>query len=443
MFTRHGRKVLMIGVFCLLIGLGYYIYFLAILGTILIFSAVVNYPFFYSSINLKDVEIIRELDKQKSFVDDYLLVKITVRNNGNKSIDYLEIEDKIPPLAFNVVLGENKISTRLDAKSEIKFSYVLYIRLRGEFKIGPTKIRIKDRLGYLVEEQEITKYTTLLIYPTYDDVRRMEAFATRRRQGLIFGAHRTKQKGIGTEFSGIREYIVGDEFRRIDWKATARTGSPMIREFETEKNIRVIILLDASKTMISGSIYDNKLEYSIRAALLLSKLALERHDQVGLIVYANNVKFFIEPRGGPNQFWRILEVLSRIKAEGNKKIYNAADFLIKRIHKDSFIFVISDMEDISRYFISAIMLLKSYKHEVIVISPFGPWFEASALADMDDIDRALLEAISEESWEKRVKIQERIKRIETNVLNVSPQDFFPLIITEYLNCKKKGGSGLV
>jgi uncharacterized protein (DUF58 family) len=434
----------MIGVLMLLLGLGFYIYFLAIIGAVLIFSAVINYPFFYWSINLKDVEIIRELDKTKSFVDDYVMVKITVRNNGNKSIDYLEIEDQIQdPLAFTVVLGDNKISTRLDAKSEMKFSYVLYLRLRGEFKIGPTKIRIKDKLGYLIEQQEVKTFTSLLVYPTYDDVRRMEAFATRRRQGLIFGAHRTKQKGLGTEFFGIREYVVGDEFRRIDWKATARTGNPMIREFETEKNIRVMILLDASKTMSTGSIYNNKLEYSIRAALLLSKLALERHDQVGLVVYADKVKFFIEPRGGPNQFWRILEVLSRIKAEGPKKLYNAADFSVRRIKKDTFIFVLSDMEDLSRYFISAIMLLKSYKHEVIVISPFGPWFEVSALADMSVTDRALLEAISEEAWEKRIRMQEKIKRLETNILNVSPQDFFPLIITEYLNCKKKGGSGIV
>ncbi|MHA1832278.1 MAG: DUF58 domain-containing protein [Candidatus Helarchaeota archaeon] len=443
MFTRHGRTVLMIGIICLLLGLGFYIYFLTILGSILIFSAVIGYPFYYYSLNLKDVQIIREIDKTKSFVDDYIMVKLTVKNNGNKSIDFLEVEDKIPPLAFKIVLGENKISTRLDGKSEIKFSYVLYLRMRGEFKIGPTRIRIKDRLGYLVEEQEIPEYTPLLVYPTFEDVRRMEAFASRRRQGLIFGAHRTKQKGMGTEFFGLREYIEGDEFRRIDWKATARSRKPMIREFETEKNIRVIIFLDASKTMTSGSVYNNKLEYSIRAALLLSKLALERHDQVGLVVYSDKVKFFIEPRGGPNQFWRILEVLARVKAEGSKKIYNAADFTIKRVKKDSFIFILSDMEDISRYFVSAVLLLKSYKHEVIVISPFGPWFEVNVFADLDPIDMALLEAISEEAWGKRVKIQEKIKRLETDVLNVSPQDYFPLIITEYLKCKKRGGSGIV
>ena len=101
------------------------------------------------------------------------------------------------------------------------------------------------------------------------------------------------------------------------------------------------------------------------------------------------------------------------------------------------------MEDISRYFVSAVLLLKSYKHEVIVISPFGPWFEVNVFADLDPIDMALLEAISEEAWGKRVKIQEKIKRLETDVLNVSPQDYFPLIITEYLKCKKRGGSGIV
>ncbi len=443
MFTPYGRTVLMTGILSLLFGLGFYIYFLVVLGAILIFSAVIGYPFFYYSINFKNIEIIRQVDHPKSFVNDYITVTIIVRNNSNRTIEFLQIVDNIPALAFDLTLGQERIITRLDANSEIKFSYVLRVRLRGEHKIGPISVFLMDRMGYILEKEEFPIYTKLLVYPTYEEVKRMEAFATRRRQGLIFGAHRTKQKGLGTEFFGLREYIVGDEFRRIDWKATARSGSPMIREFETEKNIRVIIMIDASKTMSSGSIYNNKLEYSIRAALLLSKLALERNDQVGLVIYSDRVKYYIEPRSGPNQFWRILEVLSRVKSEGQKRLYNAADFMVKRIKKDSFIFVISDMEEMSRHFVSAILLLKSYKHEVIVISPFGPWFEASAFAFLDTIDRALLEAISEELWEKRLKIQEKIKRMDVNVLNVSPQDFFPLIITEYLRCKKKGGSGIV
>jgi uncharacterized protein (DUF58 family) len=214
----------------------------------------------------------------------------------------------------------------------------------------------------------------------------------------------------------------------------------MIREFESEKNIRVMIFLDASSTMVSGSKFDNKLEYSIRAALMLTHLALDRRDHVGMIVFSDKLHYYIEPRTGSGQKWRILEALARVEGSGKKNLYGAIDYVVKRMKKDSFFFIISDMEESSKFFVQALMLARSYNHEVILITPFGPFFEAHVTKS---VDIALLEAISEELWERRATLKSQIGKMEIDAIDVSPQDFFPTVIQEYMKAKKKGGAGLV
>ncbi|TFG05963.1 MAG: DUF58 domain-containing protein [Promethearchaeota archaeon] len=441
MLTNRGRTLVLAGVFFLFWGSAFTNYFLAILGVAMLFMAVVGIPAFQGSVQMKDIEVNRVLDKDKSFVDDFIHIKIQVRNNGSRRIDFLEIVDIFPgDGSFKLILGDNRIGTRIDSRSTMTFSYILQCKQRGEYRLGPCRLVLKDRSGFIFEEKELEEFTTLLVYPTYEDVRRLKSFASRRREGMVFGSHRTRQKGMGSEFYGIRSYSTDDEFRRIDWKASARSGKLMIREYESEKNIRVMIFLDASSSMVSGSKFDNKLEYSIRAALLLAHLALERHDHVGLIVFSDRLHYYIEPRSSEGQKWRMLEVLARVEGSGKKNLYGAVDYVVKRMKKDSYFFLLTDMEETSQYFLQALMLARSYNHEIILVSPFGPFFEARVTKT---VDIALLEAISEELWEHRQTIKSQLGKMEIDAIDVSPQDFFPTVIQEYMKAKKKGGAGLV
>ena len=136
----------------------------------------------------------------------------------------------------------------------------------------------------------------------------------------------------------------------------------------------------------------------------------------------------------------MLEALARVEGSGKKNLYGAIDYVVKRLKKDSYFFVLTDMEESSKFFLDALTLARSYHHEVILVSPFGPFFEAQVAKTTD---LALLEAISEELWERRVNIKRQIGKMEIETIDVSPQDFFPTVIQEYLKAKKKGGAGLV
>ena len=279
MFTSRGQILVLGGVFFLTSGFAFINYYLVTLGIFLIIASVINLPFFKGTDLKNMVKIERTIDREKIFARDFINVSVKIMNKSRQRIDYFEFLDNVPR-TFNVILGKNMIATQLNPKSSINFSYILQPRLRGEYEIGPSKITLYDRLRLNSENIKFDNITSLLVYPPYDDVRRYGQITQKRVLGVLFGAHKAKDKGIGMDFFGIRRYDPSDELRWVDWKASAKTGKLMTREYETERNIKIMIILDSSSSMSAGDIENNKLEYSIRASVLLSHLALSRRDEV-------------------------------------------------------------------------------------------------------------------------------------------------------------------
>ncbi|MFQ6056252.1 MAG: DUF58 domain-containing protein, partial [Methanosarcinales archaeon] len=125
-------------------------------------------------------------------------------------------------------------------------------------------------------------------------------------------AHKSKQTGIGSDFAGIREYIHGDSFRKIEWKSTSRLNKLMTREFESDIRVPAIIFLDVSATMDTGKIGHTKLDYAIKTAAAFSKFALDNNDPVGLYTFSNKIHTIIKPNLGKKQLYQILHTLARI-----------------------------------------------------------------------------------------------------------------------------------
>lgn len=440
MITQRARYFIIAGILFLFIGFWDYPgnFILILLGIIFLLASVISIPFFEKSVDVsEDLKLERTYDKDKVFVNDFIHITMKIKNVGTRNYDYVEVFDIYPPEAFNLVLGENWMGTRIDAGKEVIFSYILQAKLRGAYNLGPAKLIVRDRLGFHFEDTGIPVLTECLVYPDFQDIRRMEAFAGKRHQGMIYGTHSHRQKGLGAEFYGIRQYVSGDEFRRIDWKSTAKTQRLMTREFESEKNIRVLILLDVSNTMTRGKFEEDKLEYSIRATILLANLALERRDHVGLLLFSNKTHYFIKPSAGNRQIYSIMDNLSRVQARGKKVLMQGVDYAVKRIPKSSFFFIITDCEGVKDEFVEALKIARSYKHQCIVISPFGPWFEGRP-EELSNIDMALTTAVTEELWEKRLELKKKAGQLGVDIIDVGPADFFPTVITEYQKAKKKG-----
>jgi uncharacterized protein (DUF58 family) len=439
MLGGKGRALILFSVFFLTAGFAFVNYFLIYFAILLIFSTVISLPLFYWQMNIEELRVKRELEKDKVFKDDFVHVKVIVENTGRNSFEFLEIRDYYNPQLFRLLLGENFISTRIGPKDIIKFSYILEPKVRGEYPLGPLSITVKDRLGFNSAERIVPdSVSDILIYPPYEDIKRIEILGSKRSLNLNFGLHRSKQKGLGSEFFGLRKYVFGDQFRLIDWKASARTQKLIVKEYESERDITVMIIVDSSNSMAGGAIENTKFEYAIRACMLLTKIALTRRDNVGVFTFSDRNNFqFLKPGRGEDHFYQVLDFVAKIKPQGKCRIVEAIDYLNRRFQKRSLIFIISDLEATPKEFGQAMRKLIPLNHTVIIINPFSPWFEIHEV-DLSTTDKALAEAISEEMMDHILTIKQDIKNLGVNLITVGPDDIMGQIISTYMEAKKKG-----
>ena len=429
----------MFAVFFLTAGFAFVNYFLIYFAILLLFSTIISLPLFYYQMNIEELRVHRELEKEKVFKDDFVHIKVIIENTGKSNFDFLEIRDYYNPQLFRLILGENFISTRIGPKDIIKFSYVLEPKVRGEYPLGPLSVTVKDRLGFNSLERIIPdSVSDILIYPPYEDIKRIEILGSKRSLQLNYGIQRSKQKGLGSEFYGMRKYVFGDQFRLIDWKASARTQKLIVKEFESERDVTVMILVDSSSTMAGGAIENTKFEYTIRACMLLTKVALTRKDSVGVFTFSDKKNFqLLKPKSGDDHFYKVLEFVARIKPQGKCQIVEAMDTFTRRFQKRSLIFIISDLEANAKEIRMGIRKLIPFNHTIMVINPFSPWFEIHE-TDLSSTDKALAEAISEEMMEHILKIKQELRNLGVNLITVGPDDMMNQVLKNYLEAKKKG-----
>lgn len=424
------------GVLLLTSGFSFVNFYLSLMGVYLLIGLVVTLPLFALTANLAGIEVDRQIDKIKVFSGDFLRIRVTIKNVSRRHFDFIEVHDQYPE-TWILAIGENFIASRIEPGSSITFSYILQARMRGRYYIGPTEVIMRDRLGFHYYKRTLKEHTEVLVYPTWKDVRRLDALGKQRQLGLMFGAHRTKTIGMGSDFVGFREYYPGDEFRLIDWKTSAKRGDIVIKQFEMEKNIQVICMVDTSGSMGNGYPENTKLEYAIRAAVLLTHIGLERKDLVGTCVFSDIVHGFVPPATSPNHMYNVLEVLAAAEPRGWSDYETAISYVVQQSKKRSFFIWMTDLEESPAPLLNAMKTLVANGHKAMVISPFGPWFEAP-VGQFGPVEKVLSEAVSEELWERRNKIAQTLARFGIEVINVGPEDFLPTIIKAYEQAKQKG-----
>lgn len=414
------------------------IFYFLMIGSMLIFSVVVSFPLFAAGADYKSVKIVRKVEREKVFAGDYLLVEVKVKNKSLNQIPVLEVYDAYPEV-FDLALGENFVSTQLASKQSTVFAYILRIPIRGRFLIGPTKVIIHDRQGFFSTEAILAEMTEVLVYPSYEDIKKLQMLGSKRQLGVLFGAHKTKIKGSGTDFFGIRTYQPGDPLKYVHWPSVAKSGGEkmMVREFESEQNIRVIIMIDASASMGAGLPRNTKLEYSIRGAVLMAYLALEKKDSVGLVVFDREMRTFLEPSGNQNFMYQFLENLANITPQGRPDIVKVVEDLIPRMTKASYFVIFSDLEMNRDDILEAMRKLRAHKHRVMIISPFGPWFEAR-VSELSPTDRMIGEAIQEGFISQRSELFKLLRGLDVLSISVGPDDMLANVMAEFSKMKAIG-----
>ncbi len=190
---------------------------------------------------------------------------------------------------------------------------------------------------------------------------------TRKLVNEIFsGQYSSIFKGRGMEFAQVREYQPGDDPKQIDWNVTARAGNIFTKEFLEERELTVILMIDASRSLFFGSRKNLKSEIAAEIAALLAFSAIRNNDKVGLLIFTDQVEKYIPPRKGQRSILRLVREILTFRPEGNATQISAGlDFLGKVIKRRAVCFLISDFLSPLNYENALRGLSK--KHDIIAL----------------------------------------------------------------------------
>ncbi len=325
------------------------------------------------------VNVSRTVETQRASEGEELKVSLQLRNDG-PALEFVEIYDAVPP-ELEVVEGSNYLVTGLRRGELIELQYSLLLRVKGRYNLGPVTVRSRDLLGFVVHEVTLADTVPLAISPRREDIRRATVRTRRTRPWL--GQIPSRSPGLGTDFWSIRDYVSGDEMRRINWKASARLDSFFTNELEGERSGDFVIILDAREEVAIGPAKENAVEMGVRAAVSLAEKLLEGRNRVGLIVM-RSVLDWVYPAFGRKQFFRIVDALLSVRPGGQWTLTHLPWVLGRFFPRGCLLIVISPVVD--RLAREAILNLRAYGFDVFVLSPSVLDIEAE-LAEKDEAAR--------------------------------------------------------
>jgi uncharacterized protein (DUF58 family) len=201
-------------------------------------------------------------------------------------------------------------------------------------------------------------------------IRRIQITASRLVNESLAGEYHSVFKGRGMEFDEVREYEHGDDVRTIDWNVTSRAGRPFVKRYVEERELTVLLLIDASASGAFGSVDKMKSEIAAEISALLAFSAIKNNDRVGAILFTDCVEKFIPPRRGSTHVLRVIrEVLFHKPAHRGTSIAKALQHLNLVVRKRSVVFLISDLLDQG---FEQSLKVANRRHDMVIIQIMDP-----------------------------------------------------------------------
>ncbi|MEN8121184.1 MAG: DUF58 domain-containing protein [Bacteroidota bacterium] len=363
--------------------------------------------------------------------------KIEIHLRNNSTINFrLKVIDEIP---FQFQIRGFEIKTELKSNSTIVLEYFLKPVTRGEYHFGRLNVFIKQSLGLIIRRVRFNSQTMVQVYPSYIQMRKYELLAISNRLSEA-GIKKVRKLSHTLEFEQIRDYVKGDDYRTINWKATARRSQLMVNQYLDEKSQKVYCLIDMGRSMQMPFEGMTLLDYAINSSLILSNIAMYKQDKAGIISFSNKIHTLLPAERSKIQMKLILDSLYNQKTNFSEPDFEQLYSTIKRkINQRSLLILFTNFE----WHISLVRQIKFLRqlnrsHLLIVVFFKNTELHGLIRSEAQSVDKIYLKTIAEKlSFEKRLIVKELqkygIQSILTEPKNLSVQS-----INKYLELKAMG-----
>jgi uncharacterized protein (DUF58 family) len=345
----------------------------------------------------------------------------------------LEIADA-PPAGFDA--EGHRRAVVLPPGGEAAVAYRVSPRARGPAAFGDLHVRARGPLGLAARQWTVPLAREVKVYP---DLRALAALPGPTSPEA--GRARARGPVEGREFESLRGYLPGDDVRAIDWKATARRGAPVVRDWQPERNQTVWTLLDCGRHLsarLAGG--RTKLDHAVDAALALARAAAARGDRAGAVIFGAEVRRVVPPAGGRAQLGPLAEALHLADARVEESDYAAAlDALEARQRRRALVVVFTDLADPET---SAVLLARAAllvrRHLVVVAAVADSEIADAARARPRDEEEAFARVAAERILAERDAAARRLAAAGIRVESVPARALAAAMVGGYLEVKARG-----
>ena len=360
-------------------------------------------------------------------------VTLRVANAGPLGVR-LDLHDHHPP-----TVEAEGLPRRLNLKrgewSEI--AYQVRPVARGEAQFEAAEARLFSPLGLWQISRRAGPQSPVRIYPNFRALAKYTLLATDNRLSQI-GVLQVRKRGEGMEFHQLREYRQGDAQRAIDWKATARTARLIAREYEEEKDQRVLLVIDCSRRMASKDDALSHFDHTLNAALLLGHVALRQGDAVGMLTMGG-VQRYLEPRKSIGAVHAILNRVYDLEPTLAVPDYDqAAREVMRHVRRRALVIFLTNLRDEDdETLLPALNLLRT-RHLVVLASLREAIIGRALSTRVDSFDRAVTHAAAADYLAERERVFRRIGAAGVLSLDVEPERLPIALVNRYLDIKREG-----
>jgi uncharacterized protein (DUF58 family) len=375
-----------------------------------------------------------ELGKLSIGRDNPVTITIEAGQTSGKSRQVIyQIRDGVPQ---DLAGTPELIAGRLEPGNSQTSTYTVHPYRRGEYAWQGIQVRQLGRWGLAWQQWRIDAAQTVAVYPDLIGLKALSIRLTLQSSGAM---RQARKRGMGTEFSELREYNTGDDPRSIDWKATARRNRPLIRVLEPEQEQTVIILLDRGRLMTANIQGYQRFDFGLNATLSLALTAIQRGDRVGVGVFDRYLTTWIPPQQGQNHFSRILDRVSRIQPELLEPDYlGAVTNILKQQSRRALVVIITDIiDDIASNELLTALGRLTPRYLPFCVTLRDPQVDLRAKELALDIPGAYTQAVALDLLQQRELAFAHLKRKGVLVLDAPATQISDRLVDRYLQIKSR------
>lgn len=347
----------------------------------------------------------------------------------------LEVIDEIP-----VQFQRRDVLFKASAErhQNVVIDYKLRPVKRGAYQFGTINIFVSTAIGLISRRYKFEQPADVPVYPSYIQMRKYQLIAISNRLSEA-GVKKIRKLGHSMEFEQVKEYVTGDDYRTLNWKATARKGQLMVNNFTDEKSQQVYCIIDKGRVMKMPFEEMSLLDYAINASLVLSNVALLRQDRAGLVTFSEKVGAFLTADRKATQMQSVLEILynqkTRYLESDFEQLYTA---IRRKVNQRSLIVLFTNFESLTGMRRQLPYMRRIASHHLLLTVFFeNTELKSAATSPSKNVEEVYVKTVAEKfAFEKRLIAKELQQHGILSILT-SPQDLTVNTINKYLELKAR------